>query len=390
MATVLRDILSFLTAISLALTFWRWSLHRRFPLHQRAGKNAPGASALPSVTLLKPLKGCDAETKACLRSWFEQDYAAPIQLLFGVASPLDPACDVVRELLAEYPKADGRLVICAEALGANAKVSTLRQLEPLARHPLLIVSDADTHAPRDFVSEVAARAPEAGLVNCFYRLANPSTPAMRWEAIAVNADFWTSVLQAASLNKMDFALGAAMTLPREDLQGIGGFAALADYLADDFQLGHRIAANGRPLALAGVVVDCWEPPAGWRAVWRHQLRWARTIRACQGAPFFFSVLNNGGLWPLLLLTAAFLGAGAPWAVVLAGVALGFRIWSAQQQQARMIQAPAPWRYAWLVLVKDVLDFLLWLAAFWGNRIEWRGQSYRIEVGGRLRRLEPAT
>src|SRR5581483_3411966 len=242
-----------LTAVSFALTFWRWRLSRRFPLHQRQKP-----SGTPGVTCLKPLKGCDAETKECLRSWLCQDYAGPVQLLFGVASAEDPVCDVVRKLLAEFPAADAELVICPKQLGANAKVSTLQQLEPLVKHPVLMISDADTQVPANFLAEMAPRTAGAGLVNCFYRLANPTTLAMRWEAVAVNADFWTSVLQAIQLKKMDFALGAVMTLPAAELKGIGGFAALADCLADDYQLGHRIAANGRPIDLAPMVVDCWE------------------------------------------------------------------------------------------------------------------------------------
>lgn len=380
MGIALRDFFLVLTAVSWALTFWRWRLQRRFPLHQRLKP-----SGTPGVTCLKPLKGCDAETKACLRSWLCQAYGGPAQFLFGAASADDPVCGIARELLAEFPQADAQLVICPKQLGANAKVSTLQQLEGLVKHPILMISDADTRVPADFMAEMAPRATGAGLVNCFYRLANPATAAMRWEAVAVNADFWTSVLQAVQLKKMDFALGAVMTLPAAELKGIGGFAALADCLADDYQLGHRIAANGRPIELAAIVVDCWERPAGWSEVWRHQLRWARTIRFCQPAPFLFSVVNNGGVWPIFLLVSAAIMGGPVWMAAVGLAALGFRIWSAQGQQKRMTENPAQAGDAWMTPVKDMLDFLIWLAAFWGNRVEWRGQRYRVKPGGMLER-----
>jgi ceramide glucosyltransferase len=277
---------------------------------------------------------------------------------------------------------DAQLVICDLDLGVNKKVSTLRQLEPLVKHPILLVSDADVDAPPDFAASVAPLCRDGvGLVNCFYRLANPATVAMRWEAVAINADFWTNVLQAASFLKIDFALGAVMTLPAAELRAMGGFAALSDCLADDYQLGNRIAAAGKSILLAGTVVDCWEPTAGWGAVWRHQLRWVRTIRFCQPAPFFLSIVNNSSIWPLLLLAVS--ADGPVWGVVLAFGALIFRVLTATQQQARLTQKWSHLPYAWLVPVKDLLDVVLWAAAFWGNSVEWRGERFRVTTGGRL-------
>ena len=226
-----------------------------------------------------------------------------MQILFGVADANDPVCKIVRELIEKNPGRDAQLVVCGESLGANGKVSTLVQLERSAKHELILVSDADVRVPPDFLANVVAplRDHKTGLVNCFYRLANPTTTAMRWEAIAINADFWSQVLQAASLKPLDFALGAAMLVRRKALAEIGGFNSLANCLADDYQLGHRIAEKGHRIALCPVVVECWDAPMNWRDVWKHQLRWARTIRVCQPLPYFFSILSNATFWPLLWL-----------------------------------------------------------------------------------------
>jgi ceramide glucosyltransferase len=373
-------VFAILAVLSLVLTFWRWRVSERFPLHGRA----PRADALPGLTLLKPLKGCNAETRRCLRSWFAQQYPGPVQILCGVAAPDDPVCGVVRELLAEFPGADARLLVCGQDLGANGKVSTLRQLEPHILHPLVMVSDADVEAPADFAAGVAPllAAPGAGLVNCFYRLANPATTAMRWEAVAINADFWSQVLQSRSLRPVDFALGAVMTLPASLLREIGGFAPLADYLADDYELGRSIARAGGRIEFAGAVVDCRESPAGWKEVWRHQLRWARTIRVCQPWPYFMSVLGNATLWPLLWVVVGRDPTAAPFCLV----ALLFRIVSAARQQKRLTQSDAHAAYWWLTPVKDLLDALIWVAAFWGNCIEWRGERYRVLKGGKLLKI----
>jgi ceramide glucosyltransferase len=382
---VLDLVFAIFAVLSLVLTFWRWLASERFPLHRRAP--GPAAPALPGLTLLKPLKGCNAETKRCLRSWFAQQYPGPVQILFGVAAGDDPVCGIVRELLAEFPGADARLMICGEDLGANRKVSTLRQLEPHIRHPLVMVSDADVEAGMDFAAGVAPllAAPGAGLVNSFYRQANPSTTAMRWEAILVNADFWSQVLQARSLGLADFALGAAMSLPAARLRQIGGFAPLADYLADDYELGRSIARAGGRIEFSNIVVDCREAPAGWKEVWRHQLRWARTIRVCRPLYYFMSVLGNATLWPLLLVMAD----GDPAAQIFGWAALIFRMASAARQQKKLTESKGHWAWWWLTPVKDLLDVLIWAAAFWGNQVEWGGERYRVLAGGKLLKIKMA-
>jgi cellulose synthase/poly-beta-1,6-N-acetylglucosamine synthase-like glycosyltransferase len=484
---ILNLIFGFLALLSLALTLWQWFVARRFPLHQRI--LSPLAPHSP-VTLLKPLKGCDLATEDCLRSWFTQQYTGPVQILFGVAAADDPVCGIVRELLQTFPAADARLVVGNAIPGANAKVAKLAELERLAKHDLLVISDADVRVPPDLLANIVAQlcqeppsslvrgyadfqsavspicnrqgvvtspdsgncnrpaeynsarqqienlryGPEmpasesqahakvplahpmgegsggraCGLVCCFYRLANPTTLAMRWEAIAINADFWSQVLQARSLKPIDFALGAVMAIRRQQLQEAGGFAGLVDCLADDYQLGHRLARRGHSIALSPVVAECWSAPMGWADAWKHQLRWARTIRVCQPTPYFFSLLSNATLWPLLWLILKPTGAVAACAFVCFLV----RILTALDLQWRLNQnpnpggrassraqfsedlwaredarppAPAPWRHAWLVPVKDLLQAAIWLLAFLGNRIEWRGERLRLRGDGMLMR-----
>ena len=374
-----------LAALSVFIGLWQFIAALRFPLHRRA---APLAT-LPAVTLLKPLKGCDAETAACLTSWLTQDYSAPVQILFGVASPTDPVCALVRELITRFPKCDAQLVICGESLGANAKVSSLVQLERLARHPILVVSDADVRVPADFLGQAVRplAEPAVGLVNCFYRLANPANLAMHWEAVATNADFWSQVTQSLTLQPMNFALGAVMLTRREQLGEIGGFSAVVNHLADDYQLGNRIARRGHRLAICPVVVECWSSPLTAAEVWSHPLRWARTIRICQPVPYFFSILSNATLWPLLWLgagvaTATDFAALAP-PLVGTALCLAFRIASARVLLNRLAGETRDTSPAWLAPVKDLLQAVIWALAFLGNHVVWRGIRYRVERDGRL-------
>ena len=414
---ILNVVLLGLALLSFALLLWQWLVARRFPLHRRV----PAHSFPPAVTLLKPLKGCDPDTEDCLRSWFAQEYTGRVQILFGVGSADDPVCPIVSKLQAEFPQADAQLVAGIQPAGTNAKVSTLRELERLAKHELLIISDADVRVPSDLlanlieplrtghepaapvkgepglgvvnpVSERAAQHPtppksatnEVALVTCFYRLANPTTRAMQWEAVAINADFWSQVLQSRSLGRLQFALGAVMLTRRKRLEEIGGFTALLDCLADDYQLGYRLARRGYRIALSSVVVECWSAPMSWAAVWKHQLRWARTIRVCQPLPYFFSILSNCTFWPLLWLLLR----PSPAALGLCGAFWLGRMWFARDLQKRLNQGSptagdsklAP---AWMPLVKDLLQALIWLLAFAGNTIEWRGQRLHLRRDGTL-------
>ena len=370
-----------LALLSLALAFWQWLAARRFPLHRRVADSA----FAPAVTLLKPLKGGDETTTASLQSWFNQNYAGPTQILLGVADARDPVCEMARELVRNQPACDTQLVICGESLGTNGKISTLIQLERSAKYELLLISDSDVRVPPDFLANMVAplRDDKTGLVNCFYRLAHPATLAMRWEAVAVNADFWSQVLQAASLKPLDFALGAAVLVRRKALTQAGGFKSLANCLADDYQLGHRLAEKGYRLALCPVVVECWDAPMNGRDVWHHQLRWARTIRVCRPLPYFFSILSNATFWPLLWLMVSVI-TSATWYVSLAAVVcLLLRIFFAQNLQRRFTPERRLVSPFWLVPVKDLLQVALWLGAFVGSTVEWRGQRMKLRGDGTL-------
>lgn len=370
-----------LALLSLALALWQWFAARRFPLHRRVAD----LSFAPAITLLRPLKGCDETTAESLRSWFRQKYSGRTQILFGVAAVDDPVCKIVHELIAEYPGHDAQLVVCDRLSGANAKIAKLVQLEKFARHDLILVSDADVRVPPDFLANLAAplRDPNIGLVNCFYRLANPTSPAMQWEAIAINADFWSLVLQAATLKPLDFALGAVMLKRRKLLEEIGGFSVLVDCLADDYQLGQRIAKKGQRIALCPVVVECWDKPMSWSQVWKHQLRWARTIRVCQPLPYFFSILSNTTFWPLLWLVVSLVSSVTLCAPLAAVACILIRIGLAQNLQRRFTPERSLISPLWLVPVKDLLQVALWFGAFTGSTVEWRGRRMKLRRDGTL-------
>jgi ceramide glucosyltransferase len=394
-------ILATLAFVSIGLMLWQFWLGMRYPLK----RSAPPSPNAPAVTILKPLKGLDSHTEQCLRSWLTLKYGGPIQLLFGVADEIDPVCELVRRLIHEYPERNAELVLCPKRLGANAKVSTLIQLARQARHDVLVISDADVWVPEDVMCGIAAAMPDeaTGLVSCFYAEATPANNWMRLEAVAVNADFWTQVLQAQSLGKMHFALGAVMAMRGAALAKIGGFESLADYLADDYQLGHKIAATGASVGICPMVVECRSDPMTARQVWSHQLRWARTIRVCQPVQYFFSILGNATLWTFLLTlagpsfgtyTAASYrptsGSHVLVSITGAGILMlsvfVLRILSALLLQKRLTRRTDHFPWWFLPPLKDFFATVVWAAAFLGNTVTWRGQRYRVNKGGKLTEL----
>jgi ceramide glucosyltransferase len=385
---VLLELACAAVLLSLGLNVWAWAVALRFPLHRRL---APPARP-PPVTLLKPLQGADPSTPACLESWLTQDYAGPVQVLFAIGSADDPAGEVVRRLLAAHPDRDAELVVCPASRGANSKISKLIQLGPRRKHDLIVVSDADVRVPPDLLANVVVPLLDerVGLVTCLYRLANPTSVAMRWEAIGLHADFWTQVLQARSLGFRGFALGAVMATTAPHLEAAGGFAAVADHLADDYELGRRTARTGARVELSTVVVDCWEARRTWSQVWRHQTRWARTLRICQPGPYFLSVLNNVTLWAVI--AGAVVAAGSPGAVVAGWVPVTcvvVRILTAWHNQIRLAGPAGFWRTAGWVPVKDLLQAAVWAAAFLGRSVWWRGERYRVGPDGTLTRTSKA-
>ena len=375
--------LAALAALSLGLTLWQLIVAWRFPLHRRHAR----AGFAPGITILKPLKGCDSTTVGCLRSWFVQDYAGPVQILFGVASADDPVCGLTQRLMAEHPAVPAQLVVCGEGHGTNAKVSKLAELERLAQHEFVCVSDADVWVPPDFLANAVAplHDTKVGLVNCLYRFASASNFPMHWEAFAVNADFWSQVLQSLSLRRMDFGLGAAMVMPRRLLERAGGFAPLADHLADDFHLGQVISQSGASIELCPVVVECRTAPMTFAEVCSHQVRWARTIRACRPVAFFFTVLSITSVWPVLWLAADPSLASA----LGAAIGLGIRGAAGVYFEGRMTGS-FKWSAAGMALVKDVFQLGIWALAFTGRQVVWRGVNYRVEAGGRMVKLPEVT
>ena len=371
----------FLSALSLA-SFLR---DRRKKINQVQ----PPQNALPPVSILKPLKGVDPEIWESLCSHCEQEYPE-FQIIFGVSDPNDPAVEVVRRLQAKYPQIPIELIVCNRVLGANIKVSNLAQMLPAARHELLLVNDSDIRVPADYLRAVTAPLADAsgGLVTCLYRgIAGPAaarpnvarpTLGSRLEALGISTDFVPGVLSARFLEKgLHFGLGSTLAFHRRDLEAIGGFEILVDYLADDYELGRRIAATGKRIELSSATVATSLPAYTMRQFFRHQLRWSRTIRDARRWGYIGLLFTFGLPWALLMLVAS---GGAAWAWILFALTVAGRLAVGIASAVGVLHDHQIFRDIFLLPLRDLISPAVWAAGLMGNRIHWRGAVFDLKDG----------
>lgn len=362
-----------------ALCLWSAAQFKR---SSRSRKAEP--AHLPPVSILKPLKGTDPEMYESFRSQCLQNYPE-YEIIFGVSQPDDPAIALVERLKTEFPQHAIRLVICRENLGTNTKVSNLIQMLREGRHDHLIVSDSDIRVPPDYLRLVVAPLadPKVGLVTCLYRGAASSSLWSKLESLAISTDFCPGVLVARQIEGVKFGLGATMAFRRRDLHAIGGFEPLADYLADDYQLGQRISGLGLKVEIPDVVVETFLPRYTLRGFFSHQLRWARTIRDSRFSGYVGMGITYGLTWAILALIFA---SGTAWAWGLLAVTAAMRVAVALTVGNGILQDRNVLRWLLLLPFRDVIAVVVWLVSFAGHTVTWRGERFKLR-DGKLSRIQ---
>jgi ceramide glucosyltransferase len=340
-----------------------------FKKNQSRAKRQP--DTVPAVSILKPVRGLDPAFREAIRSHTVLD--GEYELLCGIRELNDPAASILRE----FPRVH---VIDCHTQARNGKAGVLIDLAAAARNPVLVVNDSDISVQPDYLARVTAplRDPGVGLVTCLYRPIG-DTFAARFEGLGVSTDFAPSTLVARLVGVDEFAMGSTLAFRRVDLDRIGGFAAVADYLADDYQLGHRIHALGLKCVLSEVIVET-HLGGGWRQVWKHQVRWARTIRVTKLSGYLGLPVTNATLWAIV--------AGAfgrwDWAVVL----LALRVLMAIQAGWFVMRSRDMRRLWWLIPARDAFSFAVWLAGLAGNSVIWRGERLTLDRQGRIASIRP--
>jgi ceramide glucosyltransferase len=365
---------------------------------ERATRAGTAAQFAPGVSILKPVKGVDPRMYAGLVSHCLQEYAGPVELVFGVSSLQDEAVSLVARLRVEYhdsAKLQIRLVECPLRLGTNGKVSNLAQMLPFTSHDLVVVNDSDILVSPQYLQKVVAAFAErpspanatnqkVGLVTVPYVGTALGGVWSRLEALGISTDFVPGVLTARKLEGgIRFGLGSTLATTKTALAAIGGFEALVDQLADDYEMGVRMAGAGYRVELAREVVATTVPAYTLRGFCDHQLRWARSTRDSRRKGYF----GLGVTFMLPWVLAAVLASGfALWSFSLLSLALLVRVAVAMVVGVGILRDGQVLRDIWLLPLRDCFGLFFWAWSYASDVVVWRGEQFRLRRG-ELQRIE---
>jgi len=367
----------FALAVVLILA-WAYVLGSTVAALRFARRRIAAPAEQPPVSVLKPLHGADPGLYENLRSFVDQDYP-DLQIVLGVRHSADAALPIARALMRNRPGADIELVIDPRATGSNAKVANLENMLPAACHDIIVLADSDMRVEPQYVTAVTAplQDPRTGLVTCLYKGMPLGGVWSQVAAMHINYAFLPSALLGEMLATGGGCFGATIALRREVLERIGGFARIQDELADDHRLGDAVRELGLATVLSPYIVENRLAEPSLASLWRHELRWARTVRAM--APFGFA----GSIVTHTIVLAALAAAASGFSPTACGLVLVSCVlrWASAATVARALALPVDG--LWLLPLRDVLSFVVFLGSFFGRSVLWRDQLFRVEPGGRM-------
>ena len=339
---------------------------------------------LPPISLLKPLRGADAGLAQCLETFFVQDYPA-YEILFAVRQADDPAVAFVQNLMSRYPQIATRLIFTGEPSYANAKVYSLEKMAEAAQHQILVITDSDSSVAPDYLQDIAQTfaAPEVGAMTNLYRGISGDDLWSKLEAVGMSTEFMAGVVVANMMEGMKFTLGPSMAIRTDCLRAIGGFAAMADYLADDFVLGNWADQAGYRVALSCHTINHHATAMGFLSSFKHRLRWNRSTRRSRPQGYVGQGFTYGLSWAALFCLVF----PSPWSLAALLASCFTRILLAWQL-SRLLEDRTVLGRFWLIPLQDALSFASWLGGFTGKEIIWRNERYRLLRGGRFEPVKP--
>lgn len=398
MATTIEVITTLLTLCGLAyLLLALWSA-RDFDHDARqtsALRGQTSGTPLPGVSILKPVKGIDPRMYAGFVSHCQQQYPGAFEIIFGVSSLADLAVVEIDRLRAEFPGHSIRLVECTERLGTSGKVSNLVQMLGVARHPYIVINDSDIRVSPLYLARVMApfNDTQVGMVTAPYigRVAPGRTGNLpiwsKLEALGIATDFMPGVLTARKLEGgLRFGLGSTLAMSRDALARAGGLESLTEFLADDYELGKRIAAAGYRVELCAEVVETTVPPYTLRCFWEHQIRWARSTRDSRKLGYVGLGITYALPWAMF---TCIVSGFALWSFSLLSIVLLARVSVALTVGAGVLRDEQVLRDLWLLPFRDLCGLLFWIWSFAGDTVVWRGERFRLH-NGRITPLQPVS
>ncbi|MBI1869117.1 MAG: bacteriohopanetetrol glucosamine biosynthesis glycosyltransferase HpnI [Methylocystis sp.] len=343
-----------------------------------ARRERPARIARSAVSILKPLHGDEPSLFDNLASFCNQDYPGEVQIIFGVTNPHDPAVRVVERLRSAFPGRRLELVVNAHIAGSNPKVANLINMSSRVRHEIIVLADADIRVEPDYLARVVSALEQsgAGAVTCPYFGIPTGNVWSQLARLAIDNHFLPNVIVGVRCKLAQPCFGSTIALRSTSLAAIGGFEAVADCLADDYALCEALRKRGEPIAVLPFAVGHSCNETSCRELWRHELRWAMTIRMIDPLGYAGSALTHA--FPLALAALLF-GGGLP-ALALTLAALACRV-------ALLIAVERSWRLPahpyWLIPFRDLLSVAVFIAGFFARDVDWKGRRYRLASEGAL-------
>lgn len=345
---------------------------------RRQRRSIPSDAHLPSVSVLKPVHGLEAQLERNIESFFQQDYPH-YELLFAADEASDAALEVVRGVAARHPHIPSRVLVTGTPW-PNPVVYSFHCMAEAAQHDILVTTDSDVEVDPAYLREVVAPLldPQVGMVTCIYRGKNAAGFFSGLTAIGMSVEMTAGVLVANLLEGIKFGLGPTTVVRKDALASIGSYTALRDYIAYDFAIGNLIAKAGYRVVLSGHVIDHVVNQKSFRRMWQNQLRWAQTTRHSRPKGHFGSGLIFAMPYGVLgFLAAAGLGR---WGIAVAFLAIAVlnRLAESWLVGWMVVRDPQIQTAPWLYPLRDLLGFAVWFASYLNLRYEWRDSRFELK------------
>ena len=352
----------------------------------RRRKSWREAHALPAISVLKPLKGVDADLHTNLKAFMLQDYPV-FELIVGVEEADDPAVSVVRDLIRDYPDAPLRLLIGAGTTGMNPKVNNLANLSLRARYDHFLISDADVRPEPGYLRTLAADLGDGvDLVHSLLVGRGERALGAVFESLHMNS-FVAATVCGADVVRHACVIGKSMLFSREHLRKIGGFRSVENVLAEDYVLGQKFQKAGLRVRLSLQALSVVNPERDLRSFINRQLRWAQMRRRMNLRAYLAEGLGNPNVW--LALCLAWVGLTTP-----AGLNLTTCVASVLAMMVakclvdvglgRLLQGDfALARHFYWIPLKDMLISVIWCVGLFRRKVNWRGNVRWIGAESRL-------
>lgn len=360
---------------------------RRTALRWQRQVDTIDISALPPVTVLKPVHGAEPNLEENLESFFLQDYP-DYEIVFGCRNADDLALVAIENLRAKYPAIPVRIVLSGYPVWPNAKVFSLSKMIAESSDDYFVISDSDIKVSPEFLCNVIAPLlePRNGLVTCLYQGVPAPDFWSKLEALGMSVELPSGVMTADMLEGMKFALGAVMAVRRDALETIGGIAETKDYYSDDFVLGNLVAERAHLNVVLSHHTGVSHVLAAqtFRTTFSTQLRWMRSTRYSRPKGHVGTGLTFSTPFGILGLISA--GALGWWPLGIAMCAWGYlnRVVQALVIGWSVIGDRRALTGALVYPLRDLLGFIVWIASYMGgNTFNWRGELYKFTPGGRI-------